>query len=166
MNVWTCDHAEYEIRTKVADNGTQMIGQQCLECGRMVGTWLTKDYARKSRGPWDNALYEKFFHRQAKVLREHADEVGQLEWTRERARREEAQRHDKWLGEYREFLRTPKWAAIREKVLARARGWCEGCNEQKASQVHHLTYARVGGNEMLFDLVAICDDCHHKVHNK
>jgi hypothetical protein len=31
------------------------------------------------------------------------------------------------------------------------------------SHVHHLNYQRLG-DEMLFDLVALCEGCHQKLH--
>jgi hypothetical protein len=54
-------------------------------------------------------------------------------------------------------------ASEARKVLARAHGLCEGCGERTATQVHHLSYKRVF-DEMLFDLVAVCDACHDKLH--
>ncbi len=33
----------------------------------------------------------------------------------------------------------------------------------RAEDVHHLTYARLY-DEMLFDLIAVCRDCHERLH--
>ncbi|MCY4554379.1 MAG: hypothetical protein OXC79_11970 [Candidatus Poribacteria bacterium] len=68
-----------------------------------------------------------------------------------------------WEDQYSRYLQSPTWKAKRQKVMKRANHICEGCLEQKATQVHHLTYERVGC-EMLFDLVAICDRCHSNCH--
>jgi 5-methylcytosine-specific restriction endonuclease McrA len=68
-----------------------------------------------------------------------------------------------WRRFYEEYLKTPAWHARRNRVLLRAGHRCEGCGQQPATQVHHLTYRRLG-HEMLFDLVAICRDCHHTIH--
>lgn len=65
---------------------------------------------------------------------------------------------------YAEYLETDVWREKRLQVLARARNTCEGCGLVKPTQVHHLTYERVG-REMLFDLVAVCDDCHREIHH-
>jgi 5-methylcytosine-specific restriction endonuclease McrA len=70
-----------------------------------------------------------------------------------------------WWKAYEVHLQSPKWKALRKKVIERANGICEGCGRNKATQAHHLTYERVG-DEMLFDLVAVCDECHSKVHQK
>jgi 5-methylcytosine-specific restriction endonuclease McrA len=54
----------------------------------------------------------------------------------------------------------------RSKVGSRdSRGVCEGCREQPASEVHHLTYEHVG-EEFLWELEAVCDDCHSRVHGR
>lgn len=63
---------------------------------------------------------------------------------------------------YCAYLHTDHWAEVRQKVMRRARGWCEGCGEHRATEVHHLTYDHVG-NEMLFELVALCRECHEKL---
>src|SRR5690606_1665469 len=43
-------------------------------------------------------------------------------------------------------------------------GWiCEGCRTRPAEQVHHLTYSHVF-DELLFQLVALCEPCHNKAH--
>jgi hypothetical protein len=64
---------------------------------------------------------------------------------------------------YDEYLESPEWDERRSRVLSRARGVCEGCRKEPATQVHHLTYERVG-REMLFDLAAVCRDCHDCIH--
>jgi len=48
-------------------------------------------------------------------------------------------------------------------VLERDLRLCQGCRQRPATQVHHQTYRRVG-REMLFDLVAVCDECHDAIH--
>jgi len=51
----------------------------------------------------------------------------------------------------------------RKQVLKRSKGTCEGCLENEASEVHHTSYRNVG-NEFLFELVALCCDCHARFH--
>lgn len=64
---------------------------------------------------------------------------------------------------YAEYLRSPAWASKRERVMQRAGGVCEGCRGRPATEVHHLTYEHVT-QEFLFELVAICGDCHARLH--
>lgn len=83
---------------------------------------------------------------------------------RQRRYEEERARQDReWWAWYNRYLQTPEWRERRRRVMARANGICEGCGEREATQVHHLTYTRVG-HEMLFDLVAVCDACHRTIH--
>lgn len=78
------------------------------------------------------------------------------------------QQFDDWCHntarlDYQEYLRTDGWERTRSKVLGRAHHVCEGCGERRATQVHHLNYEDPRGEEMLFNLVALCSDCHEKV---
>lgn len=66
--------------------------------------------------------------------------------------------------QYEEYLHSTEWRSKRALVLKRSSGECEGCGLSRATQVHHITYARLG-NEMLFDLVAVCDECHERIHH-
>ena len=65
--------------------------------------------------------------------------------------------------DYAAYLRTDDWQRKRARVLHRANGICEGCLERPATEVHHTTYDH-RGNELLFELVALCRDCHLKAH--
>ncbi len=71
----------------------------------------------------------------------------------------------RWWAWYDQYLQSPEWQARRRLVLRRAGGKCEGCRIRRAVQAHHLTYDRVG-REMLFDLVAVCAECHNQIHAK
>lgn len=64
---------------------------------------------------------------------------------------------------YGYYLRSPAWQEKRRAVLRRAGHRCEGCGKDRPLQVHHKTYERVG-DEFLFDLQALCDPCHERVH--
>lgn len=57
------------------------------------------------------------------------------------------------------YMGSRAWALVREKVKRRAHEMCErGCGAQ-LRQVHHLTYARIG-HEELSDLMGLCEACH------
>lgn len=64
---------------------------------------------------------------------------------------------------YREYLHTKWWRTKRSTILDMALGRCEVCTLAKATQVHHVTYVRLG-EELDEDLVAICGKCHRRVH--
>jgi hypothetical protein len=40
---------------------------------------------------------------------------------------------------------------------------CAKCGEH-GTDVHHLTYERVGGNELMEDLQVLCRECHTAIH--
>ena len=76
---------------------------------------------------------------------------------------EQQEEERKWWVWYSAYLETPEWAERRRLVLQRARGLCEGCRSAPAAHVHHLTYEHAG-DELLFELVALCLACHQKAH--
>lgn len=68
-----------------------------------------------------------------------------------------------WPELYADYLKSQEWADRRERVLRRAGYRCEGCQDRPANEVHHLTYDH-WGNEFLFELVAMCGECHSRWH--
>lgn len=70
-----------------------------------------------------------------------------------------------WATLYADYLRSAEWAARRDKVMERASHRCEGCRERLATDVHHLTYEHVT-QEFLFELVALCAECHDRIHGQ
>jgi len=56
-----------------------------------------------------------------------------------------------------------EWAAIRDKVLARA-GWrCQACGVRRRLDVHHVVKRSQGGSDFDLDrLVALCRWCHEQ----
>lgn len=63
---------------------------------------------------------------------------------------------------YQEYLQSEKWARKRDAVLKRENYVCEACRKRRASQVHHSTYRHIF-DEPLFELHAICAECHEKL---
>lgn len=64
---------------------------------------------------------------------------------------------------YKSYLQTPRWQKKRMLVIARDNGVCQSCLVKPATQAHHLTYDRLY-NEPLFDLIAVCKECHESIH--
>jgi hypothetical protein len=75
------------------------------------------------------------------------------------------QRISEWRLNYETYLNSGKWKEIRKIILERDQYICQMCKINDAVQVHHLTYKRLG-NEQLFDLISVCLDCHNKEHNQ
>ena len=66
---------------------------------------------------------------------------------------------------YHDFLQTPYWKAIAEKVRIKAGYRCQLCNQKGILSVHHRTYD-IHGYELqnMGELVCLCSECHNKYH--
>ena len=149
-----CLHPQTEARKMRTNGGGIQVRDQCLVCGVSRGNALKQsDFKMDDLPWWDDDLKEEYRH--------------QEEQEREYARREAVslnQHHEAlWWREYNEYLRTPQWRALRQRVIRRDGGRCQGCGEQEAVDVHHKTYAHVGA-EFMFELESVCRDCHKRLH--
>lgn len=68
-------------------------------------------------------------------------------------------------AKYAAYLTSPDWRRRRELVFKRDSYKCQGCLTALAEVVHHRTYEHVG-NELLYELVALCQSCHDRAHGK
>jgi hypothetical protein len=59
----------------------------------------------------------------------------------------------------------PYWKMIRQQALERDGHRCRACGARGRLDVHHLTYARVG-KEDLDDLLTLCRSCHEAEHER
>ena len=65
---------------------------------------------------------------------------------------------------YREYLKSDAWKRKRYVVLKRDKWICQKCGA-KATQVHHLKYAKYQiGKEPIKWLVSLCKPCHQRQH--
>lgn len=69
---------------------------------------------------------------------------------------------EEWWSLYAEYLESSEWKLRRREVMRRDNGTCQSCGNP-AEQVHHMTYERIG-NEDMEDLLAICRRCHRLAH--
>lgn len=148
--VWTHLTADCEL---IAGGGKQ-LRYQCLGCGKLIAGAVAQSHARPSTPPVDvDRLKEwkAYDRRQWSAYREEV-EVRKIEAITERRER------------YLAYLRTDQWQERRRLVLTRADGICEGCGVNAATQAHHLTYEHLG-NEFLWELKAVCESCHERVHD-
>lgn len=139
-----CEAGSSELRRRHLSNGSIQIVYQCLTCGRSASNPLAKAAVPNYMllPTWDESLAEQY------------DQARQAERDDKRS---------EWFEEHNAYLRTPEWRAKRAAVLNRAKGICEGCGQAKATQVHHLSYEH-WQEEFLWELVAVCDGCHERVH--
>jgi 5-methylcytosine-specific restriction endonuclease McrA len=87
----------------------------------------------------------------------------EAEEQREREQAEFAANREHRRAEYETYLQSDDWSERRALIMQRDRGVCQGCHKAPAQEVHHLTYENCG-NEFLWELVAICRDCHRRLH--
>lgn len=67
---------------------------------------------------------------------------------------------------YSEYLRHPRFLAIRAEVFERASGKCERCKGRPPTDPHHLRYPPWGAFDVPENLIAICHPCHCEIHGK
>jgi hypothetical protein len=150
QTIWfdKCLHARTEVRRRVNADGRVSYWPQCLRCGRFPKGQVSKTTLADPAAVLDadDTLYEAY---QAAINQKHV----RLQ------KRERAERR-RW---YDRYLNSPAWRAKRKAVMERAQGRCEGCRSRPAVHVHHLTYVHVG-HEFLWELVAVCDECHQRCH--
>ena len=149
---YTCEHPDAEIRKFVIRNGVQYC-RQCLTCGAKTSGAISK-----SKVPEDVEIENIDLAKNWEQLREtERSNIIQKQLELQLARQTE------FWAKYEAYRQSEKWKNIRKKVLLRSSGICEGCLDKKATQVHHLSYKHIE-NEFMFELVAICDDCHDRYH--
>lgn len=149
-----CDRTAIRLRTQ--SNGVQIYALQCLDCGRQIRA-VSKNAPEvvemPNRLPFDTELAVTWRARESALRQQSADARAN----------ERQQKSSEWWAQYDAYLQTTAWRQKRQAVMARANNWCEGCRARNATQVHHTTYAHVF-NEFLFELVAVCDTCHQRIH--
>lgn len=161
-----CSHRHQDIRALKCSNGAIQYVYQCLDCGERVGqSAIKKADVIRLRGPlefilpFDDLARQQAQDRKREMWRAAAD-AKRRDIARQRAK-EDAQ----FAAWYAEYLNSSEWKRKRAKVMQRAGGICEGCMEARATDVHHLTYKHVG-DELLFELAALCRSCHDRAHGR
>lgn len=155
-----CDHKERtELRRRQLSDGRSAFYLQCQTCGQATGAAV-----RQSEGygapSWDEELNGRY-----RAKRTAAAAAVEAKFLKRHREIERGIEHDakRWQDQYAAYRRTPQWQSKRNKVMQRAGGLCEGCLEEPAVVVHHKGYRNVG-DELLFELVALCRACHGKAH--
>lgn len=143
---WQCECTQHCRLVRKQEGNRRLLGYQCERCGdweQIKRATLPKDY--------DD-------------LPEHSAELRSSWCVKQKALVDDAEAAaaQKWKDDYERYLQTPKWKAKRDLVMRRACGICEACLEASATEVHHTTYRHVG-NEPLFELRAVCGDCHESI---
>ena len=92
-------------------------------------------------------------HQPSEMLtpRSDSDEIAQIE---------------ELTGNYRKYIDSEHWNAIRTQALKRDGFRCQICGTGIEPRVHHVSYEHLGTEQELDDVVTLCDECHSKVHAK
>jgi 5-methylcytosine-specific restriction endonuclease McrA len=151
---FACEHSLSAVVVLIAKNNHPHFRRQCLNCGRRLGNIKHAELSQeemKNAPRIDESLESNFWKRRSVRYSELEKQM----------LHEENQEFDR---EYEAYRKTEKWQRLRGKVLARDKFICQGCGSaNRAIDVHHLTYDRFK-DEMLFDLIAVCRDCHTRLH--
>lgn len=145
-----CENRVYRYRN--FQNGTNHYGTQCLNCGRWQAVKKSDVPLEeiKRMGEYDPVIAEDYDRRRSTAWKSQAEE-----------QRQEA------LNALAEYYKTPEWHAKRRHRLELNRrlfgGLCECCMINRASDAHHVTYVRLY-HEWMFDLAAVCEQCHSLFH--
>lgn len=151
-----CGHPEKAMRFKVDALGRRFYLLQCLVCGEPASSALKKPEDATAIQPWDAALQDRCrATRDAGYDARHAERESRLiRLSEDRAARKAA---------YEAHLQSETWRQMRQLVIQRDGGLCQGCLQAPGQHVHHLTYDRVG-RELAFDLILLCEACHERAH--
>ena len=146
-----CRHQDAVVARFLCEGGVTHYADWCPECETRTSQWLSKKVVVPAQ--IEAAPTVDLVERRAIASQEYAERVASRE-------RDE---HPERSAEYREYLDGPLWRERRDLVMERAGQTCEGCRKHRAENVHHLTYAHIY-HEFLFELVALCRDCHERWH--
>lgn len=73
------------------------------------------------------------------------------------------EKNPRWNGGVSEYPNHIKLKKMRIKVLKKAKGKCEICDNQ-ANIVHHIDGDK--GNHSIINLIPLCNPCHQALHKK
>lgn len=68
--------------------------------------------------------------------------------------------------DYHKYMGSREWALKRNEVHKRANGVCERCHNADIKNVHHISYKRLGDEDVDQDLLGLCRPCHEYLSAK
>jgi 5-methylcytosine-specific restriction endonuclease McrA len=160
QNEFACDHESVQIVRFTKSNGVVCVREQCWRCGTSIREVPKKGHDIDALPEWNETIRERWYQMQ-RARRVDLSEQKQAVFEQEK-QQESAQ----WWTQYNRYLHSQHWHDIRQKVLERDSGLCQACLKNKATQVHHISYALYQqlGKSAAFELVAICYPCHCAIH--
>lgn len=151
-----CSHSAQFTGKTINAIGAVVFKRYCKTCGLATTQSLPHRTVENTNiEPIDNLKREKLVDKYARARRHLLDAMANR-----CADRSQPQRR----GSYAEYLNSPAWALLRNKVVERCGDVCEGCRSAPVDDVHHLTYQHIY-QEFAFELVGLCRSCHTRWHD-
>ncbi len=149
---FACEHQHRELRFRLTADNRPAYYRQCTNCGHAGQAVSARDAKREAAGkPIPDFDYEI----EEKRRKGKSDEYSSVSL--------ELKQEFRLMHE--DYLCSNQWQQKRIQVLERAKGKCEVCELNDATDIHHNTYDRFG-EEPLEDLEAVCDFCHKVLHGR
>lgn len=172
-----CEHQNIELGKYKQSHGQYRVRNFCSDCGQSMSSDLKMAGVDLSTLREFDNCYETSNRRLVHITSaKYRTEIRELEeeLTREKFTAKEvvesdadalSDKPDFW-ERYTPYLRSQRWHIMRNLVLKRDAGLCQSCLSRKATQVHHLSYRlfKQLGYSSAFELVAVCYECHRKIH--
>lgn len=143
-----CSNHNMIFVKRFKSNGGKLLNKQCLNCGEHD----TKAYPLNECYNFDllplfnsELKEEKLNQERQEHFRKYQEELKQKQEL------------------HKQYLNSFEWKQKRLQVLKRDSYLCQGCLTNSATDVHHLTYDN-WGNELLFQLISVCRQCHINIH--
>jgi hypothetical protein len=149
---YACEHPSRELRFRLTVDKRPAYYRQCVVCGHAGQAVSAREAKRETAG---KAISDFDYEAEEKRRKAKSDEYSfvSLELKQE------------FRLMYEDYLRSDQWKQKRTPVLERAKGKCEVCELNDATDIHHNTYDHFG-EEPLKDLDAVCDFCHKVLHGR
>lgn len=148
-----CRHPDTVIVKKPDSLKRDQYYRHCRSCGLRLSSAIPYAEANGQGICQDHEKVEQRVDRYVEWRKQKLEMI-----LRRIADRQQPQRR----SEYDDYLRSPQWRALRGRIMRRAEGLCEGCLEAEATEVHHLSREHQF-QEFAFQLVALCEACHHRI---
>jgi len=161
VSFWKCNHENITCVVTMTD-GRESIKDVCKLCGHAGGSQSRKKFTQKEQSKMHRTTTSGLIDYRQK----HHEKLERLINQQKSIKEDIITNHsESWWEWYKEYLLSPEWKDKRQLVMGRARNVCESCGSNAAKQVHHIAYDHVG-NEPLWELKAVCDECHEVLHSE
>jgi hypothetical protein len=153
MKNMNCECSNSIITEQTIAGGSTRYVKQCVDCGKTVGSAIKKNSVE---------VQPPQFNVELKELNDLDRQEGYLKH-QEKLNKEREIKNESWWEYYYQYMSSSIWREKRQQVLERDSFRCKGCEKDRATEVHHITYDRLG-TELLIDLVSLCEECHSRIH--